>query len=396
MTKSLVRAPFPWFGGKSRVAGAVWQRFGDVPNYVEPFAGSLAVLLGRPTPPRTETVNDLDCYLANFWRAIQHDPEAVARFADWPVNECDMHSRHLWLVRQGKERIASLKADPDFYDAQVAGWWVWGLCAWIGDGWCRDLDQRRPHLTHNGAAIHSGQGQTGRPHLGHGGTGVHAPRTRTVVQTHQKRPQLSAGKKPRVGSRSQFGLHLGRVHALRSISGHRAGQDIDALAPGPQTHLANGGRAIHSASGQEGGLYAWLEALATRLRRTRVCCGDWSRVLTPAVTTENGLTGVLLDPPYASHLRTDCYTHDSAGISSAVREWAVANGDNPLLRIALCGYVGEHDMPSSWECLAWKTRGGYGNLSVKGRGRENAGRERIWFSPACLRPGLFGDMDRQV
>lgn len=43
-----VRAPFPWFGGKSRAADLVWARFGNVPNYVEPFAGSLAVLLARP------------------------------------------------------------------------------------------------------------------------------------------------------------------------------------------------------------------------------------------------------------------------------------------------------------------------------------------------------------
>ena len=46
-----LRAPFPWFGGKSRAADLIWPRFGDVPNYVEPFAGSLAVLLGRPTAP---------------------------------------------------------------------------------------------------------------------------------------------------------------------------------------------------------------------------------------------------------------------------------------------------------------------------------------------------------
>ena len=56
-----LRAPFPWFGGKSRVAHIVWSHFGDVRNYVEPFAGSLAVLLGRPTEPKIETVNDLDC-----------------------------------------------------------------------------------------------------------------------------------------------------------------------------------------------------------------------------------------------------------------------------------------------------------------------------------------------
>ena len=40
-------APFPWFGGKRRVAPIVWQRFGDVQNYVEPFFGSGAVLLNR-------------------------------------------------------------------------------------------------------------------------------------------------------------------------------------------------------------------------------------------------------------------------------------------------------------------------------------------------------------
>jgi len=43
-----LRAPFPWFGGKSKVAEVVWRAFGYVPNYVEPFAGSLAVMLGRP------------------------------------------------------------------------------------------------------------------------------------------------------------------------------------------------------------------------------------------------------------------------------------------------------------------------------------------------------------
>jgi site-specific DNA-adenine methylase len=43
-----MKAPFPWFGGKSRAAHLVWERFGNVPNYVEPFAGSLAVLLSRP------------------------------------------------------------------------------------------------------------------------------------------------------------------------------------------------------------------------------------------------------------------------------------------------------------------------------------------------------------
>jgi hypothetical protein len=78
-------------------------------------------------------------------------------------------------------------------------------------------------------------------------------------------------------------------------------------------------------------------------------------------------------------------------VAHAVREWAIAHGENPKLRIALCGYEGEHAMPSDWSCLAWKANGGHGNAS-NGRGRANATRERIWFSPHCLpaaHPELF-------
>ena len=133
-----IKAPFPYFGGKSRVAAAVWERFGDAGNYVEPFAGSLAVLLGRSHPARIETINDLDASIANFWRAVQADPDAVAQWADWPVNEVDLYARHLWLVNQGRALVnpAALEADPDYYDAKVAGWWVWGISQWIGSGWC--------------------------------------------------------------------------------------------------------------------------------------------------------------------------------------------------------------------------------------------------------------------
>jgi len=77
-----LRAPFPYFGGKSTVAEIIWQRFGDVPNYVEPFFGSGAVLLARPHAPKTETINDKDHFVANFWRAVKHDPDAVAHWAD--------------------------------------------------------------------------------------------------------------------------------------------------------------------------------------------------------------------------------------------------------------------------------------------------------------------------
>lgn len=68
-----------------------------------------------------------------------------------------------------------------------------------------------------------------------------------------------------------------------------------------------------------------------------------------------------------------------------------SDGHDPKLRIAVCGYGSEHEdfFPSDWEAIAWKANGGYGNQSEKTRGRVNASRETIWFSPNCLRNTLF-------
>ena len=129
----------------------------------------------------------------------------------------------------------------------------------------------------------------------------------------------------------------------------------------------------------------WLMELSERLRRVRVACGEWDRILGESVTVKHGITGVLLDPPYSSEEHDVTYSADSGDVATKVRDWAIANGDNPALRIALCGYDGEHPMPKNWEPLAWKARGGYGS-QAQGRGRDNAKRERVWFSPHCLRP----------
>ena len=99
---------------------------------------------------------------------------------------------------------------------------------------------------------------------------------------------------------------------------------------------------------------------------------------------KQGLTAVLLDPPYAVEDRADCYDgNDDREVANAVREWAIKNGDDRRMRIALCGYEGEHIMSSSWECVPWKSRGGYGSQAADGE-NGNAKRERIWFSPHCI------------
>jgi site-specific DNA-adenine methylase len=65
------------------VAPIIWQSLGNCRHYLEPFAGSLAVLLARPYRPCVETVNDLDGCLVNLWRALAVDPRAVVQYADW-------------------------------------------------------------------------------------------------------------------------------------------------------------------------------------------------------------------------------------------------------------------------------------------------------------------------
>jgi hypothetical protein len=307
-SRRVLRAPFPWYGGKSLAAALIWAAFGNVPNYCEPFAGSLAVLLARPHGPgKCETVNDKDGLLANFWRAVASNPDEVARWADWPVNEADLHARHRWLVEQTLPPTERLIADPEYCDPKIAGWWVWGISTWIGNGWCSGMDRLHRCV----------------PKISTPGHGVHAP-----TRQARKKPITNTGK---------------GVHAL-------------------------------------GASYELFERLAERLRYVRVCCGDWTRVLgrsTLGIDTAHGMTpcGVLLDPPYAHDQReTRLYREDDAGISAAVREWALANGDNPQLRIALCGFEGEHEMPASWTKVAWKSAS-----SSKSRARE-----RIWFSPHCL------------
>jgi site-specific DNA-adenine methylase len=384
-----LKAPFPYFGGKSRVASEIWARLGDVPNYVEPFFGSGAVLLGRPTEPALETVNDLDGYVANFWRAIQHDPEACAYYADNPVFENDLHARHYWLKQQRSSLAASLEGDPDYYDPKIAGWWAWGMSCWIGGGFC---EAKGPWVVVDGQLVDSRETNddgTWRilPHLRGAGQGTHRKRPQLVGPAGGNSMQGGQSRRRPILSNDSVGCSMDPQGSKRIMP--RAGVGAGVINQGiphgrPNLGGAGGGQGTQAPTYQ-GRLEGWFAALANRLARVRVCCGDWSRVTGPSVTIYNGQTGVLVDPPYKKTERSDhIYTTDT-DCSAAVRAWALENGDNPLYRIALCGYEGEHEMPESWECFAWKSDGGYANRS-ESRGKENRHRERIWFSPHCLKP----------
>jgi DNA adenine methylase len=73
-----VKPPFTYFGGKTSIAERIAALLPPHEHYVEPFAGSLAVLLAKP-PSRMETVNDLDGDLMTFWRVLRDRPADLER-----------------------------------------------------------------------------------------------------------------------------------------------------------------------------------------------------------------------------------------------------------------------------------------------------------------------------
>lgn len=332
--------PYIWFGGKRKVADAVWAALGDVDNYVEPFFGGGAVLLARPHAPRIETINDMDGFVVNFWRAVHADPDAVADAMNWPVNEVDLEARHRWLCRMPDkaEFLEAMKNDPNLFDVQRAAWWCWGLNAWIGSGWCGGKYWPGEPGQSSGRGVCDGANK--RPHLGNAGHGV-----------HRKRPDLGGGQ----GECERRGENLRQ----------------------------------------------WMQALADRLRNVRVCCGDWARVCTNGATAHGAIVGVFLDPPYSAEANRDgsIYRTEDLTVAHRVREWCIERTANQRYRIVLCGYDGEHDAleEMGWRVQAWKTQGGFAN-NAKGnqQGKANAHRERIWYSPSCVglasteRP-LFGE-----
>jgi len=120
----------------------------------------------------------------------------------------------------------------------------------------------------------------------------------------------------------------------------------------------------------------YVAALAERLRNVHVFWNDFEVVVGKAKQPEFGVVGILLDPPYPRHLRDFDYDVDSADVWKRATCWAVANGDNPRLRIAVCGYNdAESDalFPDSWARFVWR-RSGLG---------QNKDKECIWFSPHC-------------
>lgn len=125
--------PFAYYGGKTTLAARIVALLPEHRHYVEPFAGSLAVLLAKP-PSKLETVNDIDQDLMLFWRVCRDRFEDLARVAaltphsraehvaarDFDVVDELERARRVWvLLSQG--RTGTLRTTGWRFYADPAG-----------------------------------------------------------------------------------------------------------------------------------------------------------------------------------------------------------------------------------------------------------------------------------
>lgn len=305
-----LKAPFPYFGGKRRAAPIVWDALGDVGGYVEPFCGSAAVLLNRPdfVGRRVETINDLDGWLINAWRSIQHAPALVAAYAVGPVSEVDYHARLAWLQeRRGSELVAWLEGSPTNYDPRAAAYWLYVTACGIGDpfgpgpwrvvdGYLRDTSGTRDEES-------TGVNRE-LPHLGDAGRGIH-----------------------------------------RALP-----------------HLGDAGQGI---------LENYLYTLQDRLANVRITCGTWTRVLKPSVTRATAgpsTVGIFLDPPYTTS--PDLYA-EASDVSHEVRDWCLTAPEEYRIVLAGYDTDHDELLAHGWRKELGRAGGGAGyNKDSKAGRRE--------------------------
>lgn len=303
--------PFPYFGSKEAVAQKIWDRFGKVEAYVEPFFGSGRVLFNSPYVPNNEVINDANFWVSNFWRAIKKDPEQVAHYCDYPVSEIDQHARgdYLYYRHDVDKFKESMLLDPEFCDPKSAGWWAYGMSTSIMGSFT--MPKRK---------------------------------FKAKKRIQRSKPQVSGGR--------------------RGVA--RYGLDGDEMRH-------------------------FIFELSERLRYVAIMCGDWSRAVSDSVLKSEGITAIFFDPPYGNVGRsTKLYgKQDDTIVATDVMNWCKKNEGRRYLRIAVCGYESEHHKLKDWDCLNWSTSGGMNNVS-RSKDVVNRHREKILFSPSCLRePSLF-------
>lgn len=114
-------------GGKKQLAAWLVSKFPRTYAYVEPFGGSMKVLLTKVQRHKVEIVNDIDCDMINYFYWARHDPDKLCDYINsLPTHEAlALGCRH--LLAEGK--LSGLE--------RAAGFWMGyqtGFNAMVSDG----------------------------------------------------------------------------------------------------------------------------------------------------------------------------------------------------------------------------------------------------------------------
>lgn len=142
-----MKPPVPYFGGKSRLADWIVSLMPPHRVYLEPFAGSAAVLLAKPPCPH-EVLNDVDGNIVVFFRVLRDQPEELERVCS--------------LTPYARDEFAAADlVDPELTDLERARrWWVrasqsFAKTGSVSTGWSISHSTRGP-------AAHTSQNRIGR------------------------------------------------------------------------------------------------------------------------------------------------------------------------------------------------------------------------------------------
>lgn len=119
------------------------------------------MLLTRPGGSgKVETVGDADGFVANFWRAMQADCEAVEQHWAEPAVEVDMLAWHYRLKDECEALADKLICDPRYYDSELAGRWA-HLASWClrGPMSADNPSKLKPSTTSGGVVTMRGDGR---------------------------------------------------------------------------------------------------------------------------------------------------------------------------------------------------------------------------------------------
>lgn len=124
------RPAFPFYGGKARMAPIIVGLLPPHRLYVEPFAGSAAVLLAKPAS-KHEVLNDKDGNVVAFYRAIRECPAELRAaleatpYARDEYEACADMGEHLPLVEWARRFV--VRASQSVNAAGSAGSPGWAL-----------------------------------------------------------------------------------------------------------------------------------------------------------------------------------------------------------------------------------------------------------------------------